>query len=65
MGLVEVGGNGSIDWRVDHGHPNKSDIDKSEKHKVRGRDPVNSADIQPPDGPKGDTGAAGATKPMR
>jgi hypothetical protein len=52
MGLVEVGGNGSIDWRVDHKDPNKKDIVK-DTHKAKGRDPVPSGDIEAPGGPKG------------
>lgn len=52
MGLVEVGGNGSIDWRVDHHDSNKRDIEMNQS-KAKGRDPIASGDIQPPGGPKG------------
>ena len=52
MGSVEVGGNGSIDWRVDHKDSNKKDIEAKDD-KAKGRDPINSGDIQPPGGPKG------------
>jgi hypothetical protein len=52
MGSIEVGGNGSVDWRVDHKDSNKKDIEAKDE-KAKGRDPVKSGDIQPPDGPKG------------
>jgi hypothetical protein len=52
MGSVEVGGNGSIDWRIDHEDPKKTDI-VVKGDNAMGRDPVPSRETQPPGGPKG------------